>query len=85
MTLKEAREFAKSMGWYLRKLRRPVRYRGRTIRYTLTDHLGELYCTSLQEVSERLREARKRGPHGHNKETLEWNGLHHLLQQENRR
>jgi hypothetical protein len=53
--LARVRSIVKARGWALRKLRRPARYRGKTIRYVLWDGLGDCWCSSLAEVEDRLR------------------------------
>jgi hypothetical protein len=49
------RAIVKGRGWTLRKLRQPVRYGGKTIRYVLWDGLGDVCCSSLAEVDDRLK------------------------------
>ena len=73
--LTQLRKLAEPIGWKIRKLRNPVRGRTKMVRYTLWNHLSDVYCANLQEVEEKIRRGLKRGPNGHGPETNDLHGL----------
>jgi hypothetical protein len=60
--LQRLRAIVKGRSWGLRKLRRPARYRGKTIRYVFWDGLSDRWCASLAEVENLLRWSAHRVP-----------------------